>query len=256
MKNVIKRGTPPYSLAILHGGPGAPCSAAPIAMRLSERFGVIEPIQTADSVEGQIVELKKQLDKNAIMPVTLVGWSWGAWLGFMFASRYPENVNKLLLVGSGPFEQKYARHISKTRLSRLTKEEQKEAKACLEKLSKGENDESLLRLGQLFSKADSYDRVATYEEPTMLQVNIYKKVWSEAEELRRNGALLRMGRAIKCPVVALHGEYDTHPHEGVSKPLSKIISDFRMIVVDKCGHEPWAERQARERFFEMLINEL
>lgn len=74
--------------------------------------------------------------------------------------------------------------------------------------------------------------------------------------MRRSGKLLEMGREIASPVVAIHGDYDSHPAEGVGKPLSTAVRDFRFILLEKCGHKPWIERQARERFYAILEGEL
>jgi pimeloyl-ACP methyl ester carboxylesterase len=74
--------------------------------------------------------------------------------------------------------------------------------------------------------------------------------------LRRSGKLLEMGKEITVPVVAIHGDYDSHPAEGVEKPLSAILKDFHFILLEKCGHKPWIERQARERFYTILEGEL
>ena len=57
-------GKPPFSVAVVHGGPGAPGEMKPVAEELSKNFGVIEPLQTASSVEGQIEELKKVIAKR------------------------------------------------------------------------------------------------------------------------------------------------------------------------------------------------
>ena len=57
-------------------------------------------------------------------------------------------------------------------------------------------------------------------------------------------------------MVAIHGDYDSHPAEGVEKPLSAILNDFRFIILGNCGHKPWIERQARDRFFAILEEEL
>jgi pimeloyl-ACP methyl ester carboxylesterase len=57
-------------------------------------------------------------------------------------------------------------------------------------------------------------------------------------------------------VVAIHGDYDPHPTEGVREPLSKVLKDFRFIMLEHCGHLPWIEREAREGFFELLRGEL
>jgi len=57
-------------------------------------------------------------------------------------------------------------------------------------------------------------------------------------------------------VVAIHGDYDPHPAEGVQKPLSALIEEFRFVLLKKCGHTPWLERQAQEEFYKVLEEEL
>jgi pimeloyl-ACP methyl ester carboxylesterase len=65
-----------------------------------------------------------------------------------------------------------------------------------------------------------------------------------------------MAHAIRCPVIAIHGEYDPHPAAGVKEPLSRECTDFRFILLSKCGHRPWIERQASEEFFDVLVKEI
>ena len=118
MKNLRIYGNAPYKIAVIHGGPGAAGEMAPVAHELSSGWGVLEPIQTAASIEGQIKELKTVLEKNGDIPVTLIGFSWGAWLGFIFTANHPSFVKKLILIGSGPFEPKYTSIIERIRLGR------------------------------------------------------------------------------------------------------------------------------------------
>ena len=44
--------------------------------------------------------------------------------------------------------------------------------------------------------------------------------------------------------MAIHGDYDPHPASGVKEPLSRILRDFRFILLDHCGHTPWKEVEA------------
>jgi len=74
--------------------------------------------------------------------------------------------------------------------------------------------------------------------------------------MRQSGELLKLGEKISCPVVVIHGDYDPHPASGVERPLSRIIKDFRFILLKDCGHEPWKERLARQRFYEILRTEI
>ena len=179
MKNLRKYGKAPYKIAVIHGGPGAGGEMAPIARELASGWGVLEPFQTATSLEGQIEELKTVLEKNGDnhkssicdmrpnlrfgatkiedfrmpkiqrsfehLPVTLIGFSWGAWLSFIFAANYPSFVKKLILIGSGPYEEKYVARIRETRLNRLGEEDRTEVKSVIEILNNPTTDEDKKR---------------------------------------------------------------------------------------------------------------
>jgi pimeloyl-ACP methyl ester carboxylesterase len=67
---------------------------------------------------------------------------------------------------------------------------------------------------------------------------------------------LECAKRIKCPVVAIHGDFDSHPVEGVVRPLEGKVTSFRWYVIENCGHYPWIERRAREGFFLLLKKEL
>lgn len=108
MENSIRKyGQQPYQIGLLHGGPGAAGEMKPVAETLSKDFGVLECLQTEKSINRQIKELHKQLTSSAEIPAVLIGFSWGAWLGILFASKYPNLVKKLILISSGALESKY-----------------------------------------------------------------------------------------------------------------------------------------------------
>jgi pimeloyl-ACP methyl ester carboxylesterase len=92
MKNLRIYGIPPFNLAVIHGGPGAQGEMAPVARELSFLGGVLEPLQTAGTLEGQVREMKCVLELNGTLPITLIGFSWGAMLSFIFTARYPQPV--------------------------------------------------------------------------------------------------------------------------------------------------------------------
>jgi len=259
VKNLRTYGKAPFNLAIIHGGPGAAGEMAPVACELASRWGILEPLQTAASLEGQIEELKTVLKNNGDLPVTLIGFSWGAWLSFIFAANYPAIVKKLILIGSGAYEEKYAARIRETRLDRLSDEDRTEVKSLIKVLDNPTaEDKSTIfaRFRALFSKADAYDPILYESEVIDYQVDIFQSVWKDAAELRRSGKLLELGKHIKCPVVAIQGDYDPHPAEGVQEPLSAILKSFRFILLQNCGHMPWIERQARDKFYGILKEEL
>src|SRR5690606_6159450 len=146
---------------------------------------------------------------------------------------YPDLVRKLILVGCPPFEERYAPAVHLTRMSRLGAEERREASSILRLLvgpgnaGAEESKGALRRLGAILSKADSYDPILSESADVDIQVEAFQAVWREAAELRKSGRLLVLGRRIDCPVVAIHGEYDPHPSDGVRLPLSSVLKSNR-----------------------------
>ncbi len=255
--NIRTYGDPPFRVVVVHGGPGAPGEMKPVAKELSKSFGVLEPLQSADTIAGQIKELRAQIERNAKPPVDLLGYSWGAWLSYLLAAKYAKLVKKLILISSGPFEKNYAENIMDTRMNRLSVEEKKKVQIILKALqSRKSKDVVLKEFGMLMHKADSFDPINTFVEQTVFQPKIYEKIWGKANDLRSSGKLLEMGKNIECPVIAIHGDYDPHPAEGVREPLSRSLRNFRFIPLKYCGHTPWKEKKAKEKFYEIVKSEI
>ncbi|MBN1965893.1 MAG: alpha/beta hydrolase [Anaerolineae bacterium] len=253
-------GKTPYTVAVIHGGPGAPGSMAPVARELAAGWGVLEPLQRAESLDGQVRELREALDLHADLPVTLVGWSWGAMLAFIFAARHPQHVKKLILVSSGGYEDRYGPPVMAARLSRLDEADRCACDALLAALDDpavGDKDAILAELGDFFeTKTDTYRALPHESEALEVSYTVHQRVWAEASALRASGDLLALGKHIRCPVVAIHGDYDPHPVEGVRDALAPVLADFRFILLPTCGHTPWIEAEAREPFFDLLRREL
>ncbi len=230
-----------------------------MARELASGWGVMEPLQSALSLAGQVGELKTVLEENGELPITLIGHSWGAWLSFILAANYPAIVKNLILIGSAPFEEQYASTIQETRLSRLSVGDRAKVAVLIEILdipAAEDKSSAFARLGELLSRADAYNPVMSAPEVIDYQLDIFQNVWPEAAELRSSGQLLALASRIKCRVVAIHGDYDPHPAAGVQKPLSSILKDFRFIPIKNCGHKPWIEKEARDKFYSILRNEL
>ncbi len=259
MNTCRKYGNAPFSIALIHGGPGAAGSMMTVAEKLSKHFGVLEPLQTKRSIPELIEELYITLLSHHSFPITLIGHSWGAWLSYIFAAKYPDLVKKLILVSSGPFETKYAEEISNTRWQRFSLKERQRFKGYLDTLLQSDTktkNETFAKLGHLIQKADAFHLNNANERKQSIQYELYEAIWPEAEALRRSGKLLALGNKIKCPVIAIHGDHDPHPTAGVEGPLSQLLKNFRFILMQQCGHEPWREKHAVDEFYQILIEEV
>ncbi len=255
-----KHGRPPYSLAVVHGGPGAAGEMLPVAEELAPSIGVLEPFQRQKSVKDQIGELAEALRNEGSPPLVLLGHSWGAWLSALVAAAFPELVRKLILVGTPPLEARYAAEIESTRLERLNEADKTEAELLLAKLGSPADAASLsrgciARLAALFSKSDQFDPLPD-ESGAEFHPDVFAEVWPEAALLRSSGKILETFRSLACPITAIHGSYDPHPAGGVRIPLSGAIKDFEFITIERCGHKPWLDKQAKAEFYELLRQHL
>ena len=244
---------------LVHGGPGAAGTMAEIAKTISLNRGVIEALQTRSSIHDLLVELLGVVSQHSHPPLTLIGHSWGAWLSLLFASKHPDLVRKLILVASGPLEEKYARKIMETRMSRLNEKDAETLVRLMHLINHthdSQQDTIFLEIAELTRKADAYQHDGTPYESADFTYRNFESVWSEAERNRSSGKLLLEAGKVNCPVVAIHGDYDPHPSKGVKLSLEKNIKDFRFILLAKCGHEPWNELSAKDLFYNILEQEI
>jgi pimeloyl-ACP methyl ester carboxylesterase len=256
MKNFRIYGRKPYNLVVLHGGPGLPGEMEPVAKQLSSRFGILEPLLTSLTINEQVEEIRSIILKKRSKSVIIIGHSWGAWLGLIFAHYNPESVRKLILVGTPPFEEKYVTLIFKTRMSRLSAAESDDfisSMNLIEELS-DKNKAVPSSLLHHISKTDNYD-IITEDKEYIFYPAVYNKIWNEASELRKNGKIVEFIRQITASVVAIHGDYDPHPAEAVKGILESMVKNFRFILLNRCGHYPWKEYYCRKHFFNILRSE-
>jgi len=250
-------GSPPHRVVLVHGGPAAIGYLAPLAENLSGSAGVIEAFQTKSTIKELLVELHDIISRQAEIPVTLIGHSWGAWLSILYASHHRKNVKKLILVGSPPLNENLAGNIMGTSLKRLdakTSSHLFKLMADIDTLPENQRDAAFLEIASILRKADAFELEEDKPSQTSFSFERYNAVWNEAKQLRSSGDLLRHASRISCPTIAFHGVHDPHPAEGVD--LSKNIKGFRFILLERCGHEPWSERHVKTRFIELLLKEI
>lgn len=244
--NCREYGMPPYAAIVVHGGPGAPGCCAGICRGLCDDLGILEHLQEGNTTQALVDELEDVFLRNRLDKAVLIGHSWGAWLSFIFAAMRPQYAGKLILVGCGPFEAEYYPRLVEARSQTVMPPEQQadiEA-AHLSSCNRHYDPDHYCLL------PDIRDDMLAFNEAQ------FTSLLDEALSMRASGELLGYSAAIQCPVVAIHGKNDPHPWDGVKKPLERRLKNFKMHLLDKCGHDPWNEYYARDAFFTLLKSEI
>jgi len=246
-------GKAPYKIVLVHGGPGAIGSLKGFAKELSElsQYGVIEAIQSKYSIGELIEELYHQIKDNCVDKVTLIGHSWGAWLVALFAEKYPELIENLILIGSGPLEDKYVSEIGTRRFQNLSEEDG----AIYQRLIHNQaTDEDMEKIPKIFEKSDNYClENREFHRADKTDSNMHNIIWKEAAKLRASGELLASFKKIKSKIFLIQGENDPHPAKGIMIPLQENGIEFEAHILEKCGHSPFMEKYAKENFYKILL---
>ena len=246
-------GKAPYKIVLVHGGPGAIGSLKGFAQELNalSQIGVVEAIQSKYSIEELIDELYRQISDNCNEKVSLIGHSWGAWLVALFAEKYPELIERIILVGSAPLEDKYVAEIGTRRFENLSEEDS----AIFQRLINNQaTDEDMAKIPKVFEKSDNYcleNREMHRADKTDSQM--HNIIWEEAAKLRTNGKLLSSFKNIKNKIVLIQGETDPHPARGITIPLKENGVECETYILEKCGHSPFMEKYAKEEFYKILL---
>ena len=246
-------GKAPYKVVLVHGGPGAIGSLKGFAQELAElsQIGVMEALQSKYSIAELIEELYIQIKDNCSDKVTLAGHSWGAWLAALFAEKYPELIEHVILIGSGPLKDKYVSEIGTRRFQNLSEEES----AIFQRLIDNQaTDEDMEKIPKIFEKSDNYCLEGKEKHKAdKTDSEMHNKVWSEAAKLRTGGKLLTSFKNIKSKIYVIQGQVDPHPVKGVTIPLQENGISCETYVLEKCGHSPFMEKYAKDEFYKILI---
>ncbi len=242
-------------VVVVHGGPGAPGSAGLLAEALADPFHILEPWQRTSSdapltVARHIEDLAEVISRELPGETpALVGASWGAMLALAYTSVQPDCVSALALVGCGTFDRVARAQLTSTLADRTTKP-LKDQIARLVTTVPDEND----RASQVHVLSDplyTYDR-AVREPMVSVDLKGHTESWSDMIRLQDAGVYPAAFAAIRCPVLMLHGSYDPHPGALIRDGLSEFVPQLEYCELDRCGHSPWVEAHARDRFLSLL----
>lgn len=171
-------------------------------------------------------------------PLILCGWSLGAMLAMLAASRFPEQVEKLILISATPNFMKrpdWPDGVSPT---------------LIDKLGSGirvNTDAALRRFITIFNQHDSHAR-----EIARKLANITSAPQSCLEtglDILRHTDLRPIVREIKQPTLLLHGDQDTLMPLSSAEWLHKNMRNARLAVLPGASHAPFLSDPAASAGF-------
>lgn len=250
-----EHGTHGPEVVVLHGGPGAPGSAAPLARILSPHCRVTEPWQRGSgheplTVDRHVDDLADVVASVGSRPI-LVGWSWGAMLALAFAARHPDSAARIVLVGCGTFDE-----VARKRLrDRLKRRSSGALGTHLDRLARGGADPvaRVRALSPVYTFARRPEDSPDADHPPFDEV-AFTQTWNDAIRLQRKGRHPAEFAAIRAPVTMIHGDYDPHPGSLVRDSLRKFLPHLHYVELPACGHSPWIEAHAAGVFETALLD--
>ncbi len=231
----VEQGAGP-TLLLLHGLFGALSNFSDLIIEFSARYRVIIPIlplyEDSDwesNVDGMVEFAKDFAEFKSLDSLTLIGNSLGGHIAILFAIKYPELVNAMVLTGSsGLFEN---------------------------------------TLGGTYPKRGSYEFVkakteSTFYDPAVSSKELVDEVFEIVNDRSKIVKVLRMAKSairhnvgkelhnIKCPTLLIWGNQDQITPPFVGEDFKKLIPNSELKFIEHCGHAAMMEKP--QEFNELL----
>mgnify|MGYP001313214761 CR=1 FL=1 len=241
---------------VLHGGPGAPGYMAPVARGIAAFARVVEPFQRRSgdeslTVRTHILDLRHLISATcSTEPAVIVGHSWGAMLALACAADFPECVSRLVLIGCGTFDPASRQRLKEIRAARMTPTVLERQARLFKRFPKP--DERLRALGSLNQRIDSVRLIPHRDETAAFDARGHEETWGDMLRLQAENLYPAAFASIRAPVLMIHGADDPHPGKMIRDNLAPYLPQLEYHELTQCGHYPWLEEHAHDRFFSVL----
>lgn len=203
-------------------------------------YGYSDKPEDAEYTLDFFIECVHQaLDAIGVARCTLIGNSLGGGIAIGYALKYPQNVEKLVLMAPGGIEEQ-AHYFTMPGM------------AMLKEIFNSPVPVTEERMKDFFVKAfvvnpDCVDDELVHERWTLMQTQNMQVV----KTMKVPNMTARLGE-IQCPALGFWGVNEQMmPESGILK-LAKGIPNLRMILVPKCGH--WVMIEHRDLFNRMTLD--
>lgn len=245
-------------LLLLHGGPGAHHDYLyPQMLALAERHRLFAYDQrgggqsrtddpTPITWQTQVSDLGVVANELPVQPLTLVGYSWGGLLAMLYTIEASQSgtlpmPTRLVLVSPAPITRTWRSEFEAALLERQRGPEIQRLRAELTASGLRERDMDAYRQRSFELSVAGYfanPALASSLTPFRVTGKVQQSIWDSMGDFDLRPAL----RAVHVPVLVVHGREDPIP-----LPSSEAVAEAlqgELVVLDACGHVPYAEQPA------------
>jgi len=246
-------------LLVLHGGPGADhCYLLPQMLHLGEKYDLLFYDQRGGGKsksdaripvtwQTHVEDLAGVVKELGLDPLSIVGYSWGAMLGLLYAIQQSKNpqlqkLYRIALINPAPltleyrrqFEAEFARRQASPEIQRLRNEL---ASSGLRERDPAAYRQRAFELGVAGYFSDP--NKARDLTPFRVVGRVQQSVWESLGDFD----LIRDLEGIKTPSIVVHGRDDPIPLASSSEASRAL--ETSLVVLDACGHVPYVEQPSR-----------
>jgi len=209
---------------------------------------------TTDLLVEDLEALRKEFGTEKM---NIIGHSWGGLLGMYYASKYPQNVKRLILIDPAPVNtplliQSYERMVGRFAEGDFERlEAMYESEAYISGDPDAHNEAMQLSEGVTFyneQARDEYFKIAVFDEVTAKNM---VAISGPARDMKLNITVQDHLQNITCPTLIIQGEEDFIVPEA-AELAHQLIKDSQLVFIPESGHYPFME--AREDFFRALTS--
>ncbi len=202
-----------------------------------------------NSYVNDLEALRKYLKLGQL---TLIGHSWGGMLAMEYASRYPENLKKIIMLDPGGPTEKFFDYFGDNIMMRLRDEDIREMDV-LDSLN--QSDLKAIWPGYFYDRKralatkSSTDIDKLVGQPQIGKFLLPSYFAGENERTKR----LKNYKGI---VDIIQGRQDPIGESTIYE-IKELLPQSRIYFIERCGHLPWLENTEQIRnFFEALYSSL
>lgn len=232
-------------IVFLHGGPGSEHRFfLPHVLPLSQRFKLVfydqrgcgksEPLtnnQYSMKDEVDALELlRKELD---VEKINLFGESWGSMLALLYATSYPERVNKIFLTAAIGVTAEGFSTFAEELEKRLSEEDKIKLSNLEEKFKRGDST-----IEEIFGVLDRYyvysEESLKRRKKTTINTSVNDAIGKDIIE--NYDLTKKLDEINNIPILIAQGSHDILTPNLIKKLLLEHIPHAELIEIEECGH--------------------